>query len=123
MIEGAVNSRYEAVITLALRGPSGQIREVEAVVDTGFTDFLILPPSLVAELGLPLQGNVEATMANGSVETFETYDVTVIWDGQPRSVDTYEADVTPLAGMLLLDRHSLYVEVEPGGRVVIQPPL
>ena len=33
------------------------------------------------------------------------------------------ADTTPLVGMRLLDGHSLYVEVEDGGRVVIEPRL
>ena len=30
------------------------------------------------------------------------------------------ADTTPLVGMRLLDGHSLYIEVEDGGRVVIE---
>ena len=49
MIEGVVNSAYEAVIPLSLQGPAGQTQQVEAVIDTGFTGFLTLPPSLVAE--------------------------------------------------------------------------
>ena len=48
------------------------------------------------------------------------YSVTVLWDGQPRYVETGAVGIDPLAGMALLDRHSLYVEVENGGRVVIQ---
>ena len=32
----------------------------------------------------------------------------------------YEADTTPLVGMLMLDSHSLYVEVADGGRVILQ---
>ena len=39
------------------------------------------------------------------------YDVTCI------EVDA--ADTTPLVGMRLMDSHSLYVEVENGGRVII----
>ena len=54
MIEGVVNAAYEAVIRLSLRGPLGQAREIDAVIDTGFNGFLTLPPVLVAELGLPL---------------------------------------------------------------------
>ena len=46
--------------------------------------------------------------------------VTVLWDGQPRDVDALVADTQPLMGMSLLDGHSLYMEVEDGGRVVIQ---
>ena len=52
MIEGTVNAAYEAVVPLPLRGPSGQARDVDAVVDTGFTRFLTLPPAMIAELGL-----------------------------------------------------------------------
>ena len=66
MIEGVVNSAYEAVIPLSLRGPAGQAQEVEAMIDTGFTRFVTLPPSLVSELGLVLMGTSEATLADGS---------------------------------------------------------
>ena len=120
MIEGVVDANYQAVITLSLRGPSGQARDIEAVVDTGFNSFLTLPPTLADELGLAFLGRTQVTLANGSEDTFEIYDVTVMWDDQPRYVDTYVADATPLVGMRLLDSHSLYVEVQEGGRVVIQ---
>ena len=69
MIEGFVNARYEPVISIPVQGLSGQEREIEAVVDTGFNGFLTLPPALVAELGLTFQGEGWATLANGSVET------------------------------------------------------
>ena len=120
MIEGVVNSAYEAVIPLSLRGPAGQAQEVEAVIDTGFTGFVTLPPSLVAELGLVFMGTSEATLADGSEVSFDAYDVTVLWEGQPRDVLIDEADTTPLVGMLLLDRHNLSIDVENGGRVLIQ---
>ena len=35
MIAGVVNAAYEAVVILAVQSPSGQTREIEAVVDTG----------------------------------------------------------------------------------------
>ena len=120
MIEGLVNSNYEAVIPLSLRGPAGQVQEVEAVIDTGFTGFVTLPPSLVTELGLVFMGTSEATLADGSEVSFDAYDVTVIWEGQPQDVLLDEADTTPLVGMLLLDRHNLNIDVENGGRVLIQ---
>ena len=120
MIEGAVNAAYEAVISLPLRGPSGQTREIEAVIDTGFNRFLTLTPVVVAELGLSFAMRGRLVLANGREETFDVYGVTVLWDGQPRLVETYEAEATPLVGMLLLDSYSLYVEVADGGRVVVQ---
>ncbi|MCY3886100.1 MAG: hypothetical protein OXG19_00085 [Chloroflexi bacterium] len=45
----------------------------------------------------------------------------VFWDGRTRYVEADAADTTPLVGMRLLDGHSLYVEVEDGGRVIIEP--
>ena len=120
MIEGVVNADYEAIVTLPLRGPAGQEQEIEAVVDTGFNGYLTLPSASVAELGLTLLGNVQAELANGSWDDFDVYGVSVLWDGQPRYVPTDQTDATPLVGMALLDSHSLYVDVEDGGRVVIQ---
>ena len=35
MIEGVVSACHEAVITLILRGPTGQVQDVAVVVDTG----------------------------------------------------------------------------------------
>ena len=102
MIEGAVNAAYEAVVTLAMRGPAGQTREIEAVVDTGFNGFLTLPPVLVTELGLPFTSIGRATLADGSEATFDVYSVTVLWDGQPRYIEADAADTTPLVGMQLL---------------------
>ena len=120
MIEGVVNSAYEAVIPLSLHGPAGRAQEVEAVIDTGFTGFVTLPPSLVAQLGLVFMGTSEATLADGSEVSFDAYAVTVLWEGQPRDVLIDEADTAPLVGMMLLDRHNLNIDVEDGGRVVIQ---
>ena len=120
MIEGVVNANYEPVISLSLQGPAGQEREIEAVVDTGFNGFLTLPPSLVAELGLPFRIRGAAMLANGSEETFGIYGVTVLWDGQPRYVDADAVGPTPLVGMSLLDDHGLSIQVRDGGRVVIQ---
>ena len=120
MILGAVNAAYEPVVTLALQDSSGRTREIEAVVDTGFTGFLTVTPALVTELGLRYRSRGWATLADGSEVTFPYYDVTVLWDGQRRSIEAEAADTTPLVGMRLLDGHSHYMEVEDGGRVVIQ---
>lgn len=66
MIEGVVNSSYEAIVALLLRGPDGDARDIEAVIDTGYNGFLTLPPRLVAELGLPFVTSAQAILANGS---------------------------------------------------------
>ena len=119
-MEGVVNAAHEAVLTLSLEGPSGQTRDIAAVIDTGFTGFLTVTPALALDLGLPFEGTARATLADGSETTFPYYGVAVFWDGQTRYVEADAADTTPLVGMRLLDGHSLFIEVENGGRVVIE---
>lgn len=120
MIEGVVNAAREAVLTLTVRGPAGRATDIEAVIDTGYSGFLTLPPTLLRDLQLPFATTARATLADGSEVSFDVHTATVLWDGQLRSVEADAADTTPLVGMSLLDRHNLYVEVEDGGRVVIE---
>ena len=120
MIEGTVNANLEAVATLPLQDSSGQTREVEAVVDTGFNGYLTLPPMLMEDLELPVVGDGEAVLADGSQAAFDVYGVTVIWDGQPMYVETGAVGVDPLVGMALLEGHNLNIDIEDGGRVLIQ---
>ena len=120
MIEGVVNDAYEAVVALALQGPGGQVQDIEAVIDTGYSGFLTLPATLVTELELPFAYVGRAFLANDDEVIFDVHDVTVLWDSQPRPIKADATGSTPLVGMLLLDRHDLNIEVESGGRVVIQ---
>ena len=120
MIEGVVNAHYEAVVRLSLRNSSGQTRDVDTAVDTGFNGFLTLPPTLIAELGLTRLGQKNLVLANGRRDVFDTYGVTVFWEGQSKFIDADEADAVPLLGMSMLDNHDLSIQVRDGGRVVIQ---
>ena len=120
MVEGVVNARLEAVVPFSLSGPLGRTRTIEAVVDTGFSEFLIIPTRLATELGLAFGGVTLMILADGEKQYFEYYNVTVMWDGRPRTVRAHVADGTPLIGMALLHGHSLHVEVVEGGRVAIQ---
>ena len=119
MITGVVNSEREAIIHLIVRGPNRQEREIEAVIDTGFTGFLTLPFSLILSLGLTWRGQAQATLGNGSLHQFDVYGATVIWDGQGRIVETDAADTTPLIGMGMLYRHEIYIQTVEGGTVTI----
>ena len=120
MIEGAVNAAHEAVITLTLQGPTEESRDIEAVVDTGYNGFLTLPATLAAELELPFAYIGYAFLADDTEVEFDVHYVTVLWDGQPRDIKADATGSTPLVGMLLLDRHNVNIDVEYGGRVLIQ---
>ena len=118
MIAGMVNTNREATIRLLVRGPQGHQQEIEAIIDTGFTGFLTLPPILVATLGLTWLCRQPGILADGRVEYFNVYVATVIWDGQPRTVEVEAADTEPLVGMIL-EHHALRIDVLNGGLVTI----
>jgi len=120
MITGVVTADREAVIGLAVHGPTGQEQQIEAVVDTGFDGWFSLPPALIALLGLPWRRRGRALLADGSESVFDIYEGTVVWEGRPRRIAVDEADTAPLVGMALLDGHELKVQVLNGGRVTIK---
>ena len=119
MIEGSVTANREAIVPLSLRGPEGQTREVNAVIDTGYSGALTLPPELVAELELPYVFSSKATLADDTEVGFRVHRVTTLWDSGPRHIEADAVGSTPLVGMLLLDSHDLSIQVRTGGRVVI----
>ena len=56
MIQGSVNARFEATVLLTIRDGNGQSRDVEVIIDTGFTGALSLPGSLIASCQMTWQG-------------------------------------------------------------------
>ena len=120
MINGVVNAHLEPTLRLTLRGPQGQIRRVNAVVDTGFDGRLTLPPALIAHLGLVWDRRRSAFLADGSECFFDTYTGVVVWDRRQRVIPIHEADTTPLVGTALLAEHEVNAEFRPGGRVTIK---
>lgn len=87
MIQEVAKAAHETVLTLPFQGPEGLTREIEAVVDTGYSGFLTLPPRLVGELGLPFDYIGQAFLANDAEVEFDVHYVTVLWDGQSRNIE------------------------------------
>ena len=121
MIEGAVDAAYQAVVGLVAIGPWGQRREIDVVIDTGFTGSLTLPPELVSELGLASAGSQPTVLGDGSFVHLEAYHAAVVWDGTARYVRVSVTDNIPTIGMSLLDGYDLFMQVREGGRVMIMP--
>ena len=119
MITGVVTADLEPVVRIAIRGPQGQEREIEALVDTGFNGWLSLPTDMIAMLGLPWRRRGRALLADGSESVFDIYEATVIWDGNGRRVAVDAADTAPMVGTALLDGYELVIQVIDGGEVRI----
>lgn len=59
-------------------------------------------------------------LANDAEVEFDVHEVTVLWDGQSRDIKADATGSTSLVVMLLLEGHSLTIEVESGDRVATQ---
>jgi clan AA aspartic protease len=110
----------EARIRLKVRGPRNREAEIDAVIDTGFTASLSLPPDLIASLALEWRSIDRGILADGSEVLFDVYEGQVLWDRQRRRILIDESDTDPLIGMALLRGYELKIQVRNEGRVSIK---
>lgn len=120
MIIGHVNSRREAIIQLAVLGASNQRQGIKAVIDTGYTGFLTLPPVIISTLELTWFMQEEGVLGNGSICMFNVFEASVIWDGQLKPIEINESETDPLVGMGLLEGYELNIQGFAGGIVTIK---
>ena len=121
VIRGTVNARLESIVAVRVRGPSGAEQALSAVVDTGFTGWLTVPPELASSLGLVQRPARNAKLGDGTVRPLNLYDLEVEWGGAWHLVEAYATGREPLIGMRLLAGHRLTVDVVPGGAVAVTP--
>ena len=94
---------------------------VEAVIDTGFTEFLALRAATVRRLRLPYRGSQHATLANGQETELAVYRGIVEWHGDARPVSVFAVEGGALLGMAMLEGSRLTIDVQEDGPVQIQP--
>src|SRR5439155_10721277 len=120
MITGVVTASREAVVQVMVRGAHSRDVPVDAVIDTGFTGFLTLPPPLIVMLGLTFAGTTRATLGDGSAVSIDVFEATVIWDNHDRLVTVLAAPAGALVGMAMLFGYRLLLEGVDGGVVQIE---
>ena len=118
MIRGIV-TRRELLILLTVKGAGRHCTEFKAVVDTGFTGWLSLPPELVSMLELQWDSFGQGKLADGSVKNYDVFIGKVLWNERWRRIRISELDALPLVGMSLLRGCELKMQVRSKGRVVI----
>jgi predicted aspartyl protease len=119
VITGVVQVGRQAVIRVRVKGSGGRSLEVEAVLDTGFTEALCLPEVTILSLGLRFLSIDTVILADGSHLTVTLYRGTVVWDGQDRSVVVHCMEGDPLIGMSLIYDHLLMMEGRDHGPVTL----
>ena len=120
MIRGAVNDRLEPMVVLEISSGGGRFQPVEALLDTGFTQDLTLPPAAVARLGLEYVERMPITLADNRRIEASAHKGYVNWFGKTRRIDVIAAEGHPLLGMNLLADCKITIRVHPGGEVAIE---
>ena len=119
MITGVVEGR-EARVRLQVHGPENRSQQLDAVIDTGYTASLSLPPAVITSMVLRWQSIGRGILADGSECLFDLFEAEVDWDGERVRVLVDEADTDPLIGMALLSGFELNIQMRPAGEVSIQ---
>lgn len=98
-LTGEVTPFREAVVPIVLLDAGDQPYLVDAIVDTGFTEFLTLAPEIVTNLRLPFGGTMRVAMADGTTSVVRVYEATAVLDGEQLLISVMAVDGGPLIGM------------------------
>ena len=119
MISGIVSSTRWPTISLLILDVDGYEREIEARIDTGFSNDLTLPRSVIARLGLKRVDRSNYRIGDNSTATFNTFAATIRWQDQLRRILVLESEVSPVLGVGLLWNNNLFIDFVLGGNVTI----
>ena len=120
-MKGKVNAKREAMVRLEVLGHRETRRNVNVIIDTGYTGSISLPRKIIASLGMRRRGRRLAELADGRIITFDYYSGFVTWHGRCIGVLVDESPGDPLVGMKLLEGSELKIQVRRGGAVSICP--
>ncbi|MBW4690231.1 MAG: clan AA aspartic protease [Lyngbya sp. HA4199-MV5] len=120
MITGTVNASGEAMLRIVVGGLGTQRIVVDAIIDTGYTGYLTLPPSAIASLNLPYRGSEEGILGDGSAQVFDVYSAAIIWDGEFKTIKVNESDTASLLGVGLLYGYEVCIQTINGSAVSIK---
>ena len=120
MIAGSVSPDREPVVCISVRDACGRDHRHNAIVDTGFTGWLTLPPDTISLLGLQWKEVGTAVLADANLVSFDVYDGAVAWDGQVLEIPVDEAEAEPLVGMALMSGYEILAQDVYGGAVTLR---
>lgn len=108
------------IVQIAVSGPVTNPTNFNAIVDTGFSGFLLLPILEAFPVGLILRGTIPITLADGSTQTKLTCMGELHFDGESQVgliiIEYQSTDV--LVGMDFLTKFRRELVVDPANNLV-----
>src|SRR5580704_6898919 len=100
MTTGFVNEEGdEAVISVRLRSADRAELSVNAIIDTGFTGFLALAPSLIQKLSWSYLVSTQVVLADGTLRNVDVYEGRIRWNDAWRTIRVQASKGGTLLGM------------------------
>jgi predicted aspartyl protease len=121
MITGVVQPGRQPIVRVHVKGTRGRSLDVEAILDTGFTEAFSLPQVSIQALGLRFINTDHVILADGKLIAITLYEGTVVWGGQDRNVVVHCLEGDPLIGMLLVYDHRLTMDAVDNGPISLVP--
>jgi clan AA aspartic protease len=120
-MQGEITPDRQAVVGVVLKTIAGDDVFIDAVVDTGFTEALLVPMEIIEECGYEYAEDIDFLMGNGVSELLPAFRGVVVWHGVDIDLFVVASQAGPLLGMRLLEGSRLAMDVLDGGSVTIQP--
>jgi len=112
--------RRQATLPVTFRLLGQPNLTLDFVIDTGFTENLILPAAAVSALNLPYRYQQRANLADGTTIRMDVYTAIILWNGLEREVGVVATGSRPLLGTMLLNEQELRVRFHEGDLVSVQ---
>jgi len=90
-------------------------------LDTGFSDWITLPPHIVASLGLIFREEGRYVLADGSISRTRLFEAEIDWFGNWKLILVLENEGGSLLGMEMIARCNLNLDAVENGAVEIRP--
>jgi clan AA aspartic protease len=107
-------------VPVVFRLPAQPDFSISFVIDTGFNDYLTLPPQAVNAMSLPLYSTISAILADGNETLLPVYVATIIWDNVEKVVPVLASGYKPLLGTSLMRGYHLEIDFEDNGLVSLE---
>ena len=126
MIRGEVRQnaagRLQPWLAIDVETSDGTLYSREALIDTGFTGWLVLPESTIRQLGLVAIDKVEVVLATGEAQFIDCYFTGLLWQGELIPITVFQSQDQSLLGMQLLRDNVITIQAWDGGEVTIEEP-